>query len=291
MLVKNRLWELLKQRGISLKDLVRQGGSGYHYGTIRRWLTTKPGKMPYSVILAFASVLKVPLHALDPTIDPHWDYFAYSELEKLRAFHDEVKRASRCLTITGGYESYLQPEGMLRWTYSGFLGKGGWDQNIDYHSAYIQQQIAAREESDYLHRVVVQARLIREARDQNKAWIEEIGDKVYRQRGRTAVGLVDGWATLCRSVSSLLPLRINTWDKITIVDGILALVRSGHDEYAITYKSPTVQGLLSVADQELGNLTSLPPHRQVKVASLKDANHSFLKQLSEGETRHHGRFL
>lgn len=245
--------DLSKKRGLPLSEVLASGGG--HPGHVRRVLSQHPDNLDYGTVLAICDKLGIPVADVDPRVlgprreNARWVRFRLKDFDLISRYHYELERSRHCVTITRGIESYLQTPEMTEWTSRFWLGNPGWNQRIDMTKAYRVQIVGARERSKFIHRIVAPGSLFVTAAQIEPGWVENVKETLETYEQTSLLGLVWDWERFCSRIESIVPRWVRRWEKVSIVDGIVALVRGSVERYALTYDPATVSELLTCTEQ------------------------------------------
>ena len=147
--------------------------------------------------------------------------------------------ARSIITCTMGMESYLQSDDMIEWTSKSFLRTPNW--SLADHKHYIKAQCALRERLSCVHRIICRNDLVVSGAIVEPDFIADYIHHVRDARHHTLIGLVDqgNWKSLEAGLSGLCPLTATGWDKISVADDFLVLIRVGRYYYHYTFHEPT----------------------------------------------------
>ena len=244
---------LCRKRGLLINEVL--AASGHNPGHVRRVLSTNPDNLDYGTVLAICDKLGIPVADIDPRVvgprreKARWVRFGLKDLDLIGRYHHEVEHSRHCVTITRGIESYLQSPDMTEWTSRFWLGNPGWNQRIDLTKAYRVQIVGARERSKFMHRIVAPGNLFIAAAQIEPGWVEDAKKTLEGYEGTSLLGLVWNWERFCSAIECIVPRWVRRWEKVSIVDGVVALVRGSVERYALTYDPTTVSQLLDCVER------------------------------------------
>ncbi len=241
---------LCKKRGRSFAQLSRAVERDEN--ALRRQLKKRPWTIPAGLVDAMADYLHLPSQVFNPSTimsGDGWKRFELAQTRDWQDFHQELQTSRDCLTITRGVECYLQSFEMTRWTSTVWLGNPGWDQRLQLTKDYRSHIDTAREKGHFIHRVISPAALFKRAVNVQPAWLEEMLRYIDSYDRQSVLSLVEDWSGFDKAVQDLLPTWNGRWEKITIVDGLFALIRGSVERYAITYEPSLVEPLLRQCEQ------------------------------------------
>src|SRR5207244_4434774 len=99
------------------------------------------------------------------------------------------------------------------------------DQRVDLTKTYRVQIVGARERSKFIHRIVAPGKLFVDAVGIQPAWVDEVRSTLRHYEMSSLLGMVWSWREFSHAIKRIVPAWVKRWEKISIVDGIFALVR------------------------------------------------------------------
>ncbi len=288
MISWKRIKVLARRLGKTLGDVCAELGCSV--GSLYRSLTQPDPTVSYFRLKQLAEVLKVPLEYLDtPPLsadltvrERSWHRFHYSEEAEKGNIDDELERARICLSVTRGLESYLQPAEMNGWNWFEWLKHPPSDDPGPFQLGVRRKQ-AARENCGFLHQVVCPSALfvgISGTRDAEQ-WLGHIDKVLSRHRSVTGVALEPDWEGFAKQVTSVLPRWAKQWDKVTVIDRTMAVIRYSAEWYGITYHPEVVACLLGELDRLIGQRPELPDMGRVNRTALKAVNDRTFRLIAD----------
>lgn len=260
---------IAKSRGVTRNELAAE--LGISPGHLWRLETgrNRPSKEVLARALTFLNMRR---SDVDRSANGEWTRFHTTRLDLLADFHEEMKHAESVLTVTCSAESYLQDEWMLDWSNRIWLSIRDWDEHKKALFPYAKQLVAARDHSDFVHRIVCPWELFLAARAQCVDWLDQVRHALGAFEDMTAVMPVRSWDRVYARCSEQLPSESAGWNKLCIVDSLRALIHVDQQWYLTSSNERMIRNLKGAIDTILS--TEEPGflrESQIRLSSMRDA--------------------
>jgi transcriptional regulator with XRE-family HTH domain len=234
-----RFW--IARRGESQRRLSAALGMGENY--LAAVLRAKTPHLPIPQLAALANLLHVPVDAIDPQLGPAWKLIPWYSFHQMREYHGEIFVAQNVLTFTQGMDSYLLDHQCVDWTGGQWLKTENWDEHSKTLYSYVDGQRRAYEQSNVVHRIVAAARWANGAAQTNSEWTRKLKGTMedVNRAEVTAIAFIPEWRLLRSQTCRSNPVLAGGWDKITIIDDRVAIVRFNRQLYGVTYHREIVR--------------------------------------------------
>jgi transcriptional regulator with XRE-family HTH domain len=251
---QRQLAALMRLRRWNASQLAARAGLDRH--TVSRIVagTIGPAGVKLDTAAMLAAALDVPVSDLDDSPKPPraWTTFSWLHAARVSALFEELHDSQSCLTVTQGMDVFLQPADMRTWTFRRAheaIGRSSdWiDKAIERISRSATP--AARHPAERcIHRVIGRQEFFLRSFIANPTWADATQQLFRRLDGNALVGLVNkpAWGDVAKTVRQLINEFVgpfSDWDKVTIADNTLAVIRPTRDSYLVTYHRPTVERL------------------------------------------------
>jgi hypothetical protein len=242
----DRLEKLRIRRGLSKSELSKL--AGFNRGHFRRIGRTT--NLTLDAAIKLARGLGVDLDYFIPQTGPRWTTLHSTQSVEVNNLLQDQSSARSILTCTQGMESYMQADEMVEWTSRSFLETNGWE--LADHKEYIKVQRRLREKTSYVHRILCRREVLASATKAEAAFVGDLIHRIKQNKSHTLIGFVDNgnWISIESLVKAICPLAKTGWDKLTIADDYLAVVRTNRFFYHYTYHGPTVVMLRDNLDRK-----------------------------------------
>lgn len=248
--------ELCTLADLPIGRLERLAGLGHDY-LQRRIRGETPGRKPYQnpevvpyfVVDAIAKILEVPAAVITTAGgEDRWEAVPWFEGEKLKPFLGHMARAKSCIGCVQDMDGYLVSDGMIQSTEERRLRELRWpkeeiNRRLTSMLAYVNDQRRQREQSLGVHRIFGRETYFAKHFAIQPGFAPFVGSRLKFFEGTTVLGLVpsDKWGILNNRVRGLLDCP--RWDKVLVIDNLLAMVRYDRETFLLTYHRETVEGL------------------------------------------------
>ncbi|HKM53693.1 MAG TPA: helix-turn-helix transcriptional regulator [Isosphaeraceae bacterium] len=221
---------------------------------------------------------------------PKWAIADWRDPALIDEYLDRVRDAHEVLTCTQGLDSYLLPSEMVFHFGTRAVRQGRILKHADYEGwkrwadAYVERQRWVRGRSDHHHVIVSPNHLFVEAggvAEGGRDWVAGARDLMRAYRDVTAVRLVHGaeWRGFARRVGG----QLGVWDKVTVVDREIALLRRNREEFLFTDDRDHVLSLLAVVESSMSlALRTAPAFHGREWARLQNDTQESLEEILRG---------
>jgi len=217
--------------------------------------------------------LRIPLSDLTAGDDPQWAAFPKSRSDLLTTFHEQFRNAKSVLTVTTAIDSYLQEEEMLEWSNRNWLDVADWDAHKVGFYPYARQQTAARNHSNFLHRIVCPWLLFLTAQAESIDWLDRIRFGIGDYEEMTVVTPVPDWPLVRDRIDAHLPAGSTGWTKICVIDSIRVLIHVQEKFYLSSSNEHVVRQLKGMIEQVVsGACPDFLQGSQLTLGAIKGAS-------------------
>ena len=251
--------ELAELRGESLTQLSNRIGANrkylYHVDQGR----TPASRVSQEKIELLAAALHVPTSVIwrspSETV-PTIHRFFWDSAELIDVYWMAFRKMASCLTINSRPDSFALPRSMYKWLYyehdppSAAKSKTGVDPEWErWAQGFYETQMQMRRNSKIEYTLVTREQLYRDAGKADPIFLEQSFTRFREIEEKTQIGLVSDlyWQPFYSAIAELIskftcvpPFR---WNKISIIDDFILMVRAESFHYYVSFDKPTICSL------------------------------------------------